>query len=94
MSLDELDRALGEIDAATAAPVAQSPDPELLRELSEACGAFEMDRVDAIMEKLTSRRYEDGEELVAWLREKVADMAFEEIAAMEMPQPRHTVLKH
>ncbi len=92
--LDELDRALGEIDAATAAPVAQSPDPELLRELSEACGAFEMDRVDAIMEKLTSRRYEDGEELVAWLREKVADMAFEEIAAMEMPQPRHTVLKH
>ncbi len=88
--LDELDRALYEIDAATAAPVAQRPDPKLLRELREACGAFEMDRVDAIMEKLTSSRYEDGEELVVWLREKVADMAFEEIAAMTMPQPHHT----
>ena len=44
-----------------------------------------MDRVDAVMEKLTSRRYENGGELVDWLREKVADMAFEEIAAMEMP---------
>jgi hypothetical protein len=41
-----------------------------------------MDSVDAAMERLEAFRYERGGELVAWLREKVDGMEFEEIAAM------------
>lgn len=80
--LDELDRAPGGIGGEADKPVAPKPDPALLRELRDACAAFDMDRVDAALEKLESFRYESGGELVARLRGKVADMAFEEIAAM------------
>ncbi len=80
--LDELDMALG--PAASALPAAARPDPALLRELHDACAEFKMDRVDAAMKKLEAVRYESGAELVAWLREKVDGMAFEEIVRILM----------
>ncbi len=54
-----------------------------MKELRAACTGYDMDRVDAAMDKLESFRYEAGGELIVWLREKVDGMAFEEIAAME-----------
>jgi CheY-like chemotaxis protein/HPt (histidine-containing phosphotransfer) domain-containing protein len=79
--LDEISRALTKIDALSAPvkPFAASPDRALLTGLVEACSAFNMDRVDKIMEKLESFQYESGGEMIRWLREKVDDMEFEEI---------------
>ncbi len=79
--LDSIGQALQRIDAAANKPTAPAPDPALLNKLREAAAAFDMDRVDAAMERLEACRYERGEELVAWLREKVNGMEFEEIAA-------------
>jgi CheY-like chemotaxis protein len=70
---------------AGALPAAASPDPALLAELRAACGAFEMDRVDSAMDSLESFRYEQGGNLVAWLRERVDAMEFEEISSGEWP---------
>ncbi len=77
--LDDIDAALDSLESAHDRPPAQAPDPALLKELREACAAFEMDRVDSLMERLEAFRYETGGELVTWLREKVDGMAFEEI---------------
>lgn len=82
--LDGIGRALGALDAVADKAVAAAPDPKLLLELRDACAAFEMDRVDAAMERLEAFRYESGGELIAWLREKVDEMAFEEIIAKEL----------
>jgi CheY-like chemotaxis protein len=79
--LAEIDTALEKISADSGRPAAEAPDPALLEELRAACEAFDMDRVDAAMERLEACRYEQDGELVAWLREKVDGMEFEEIAA-------------
>jgi signal transduction histidine kinase/CheY-like chemotaxis protein len=81
--IESIEQALAQIEARTRKPAASAPDPALLRELREACKAFNMDRVDAAMAKLESFRYDHGSELVAWLRQKVHEMAFEEISAGE-----------
>ncbi len=82
--LDDIERALKEIDAVTEKPLAAEPDAALLQELKEACQAFEMDRVDAAMAELESFRYRNGEKLVLWLREQVDNMTFEEISNMDI----------
>ncbi len=71
--INAINTALAEIDADANIPVAANPDPVLLQALREACGTFDMDRVDAAMEQLESFRYERGGELVAWLREQVGE---------------------
>ena len=81
----EIEKALEEIDAVHDKPVAAEPDPSLLEELRRACEAFDMDRVDETMAQLESFRYEKGGKLVAWLREHVSDMTFEEISRGEWP---------
>jgi signal transduction histidine kinase/DNA-binding NarL/FixJ family response regulator len=64
-------------------PVAGSPNPALLAELRAACRAYDMETVDAVMDKLDSVRYEHGQELINWLKKKVTEMAFEVIANEE-----------
>jgi CheY-like chemotaxis protein len=81
----DIGQALGEIGAAAGKPVAAEPLPALLEELREACAAFDMDRVDRAMAQLESFRYEHGGKLVAWLREQVNNMTFEEISSGEWP---------
>jgi signal transduction histidine kinase/FixJ family two-component response regulator len=84
--LGEIGRALALHGTEHAKPRAKRPDTNLISELREACAAFNMDSVDSAMEKLEAFQYESGGELVAWLREKVDEMAFEEIAnGKEMP---------
>ncbi len=77
--------ALSEINTAADKPTAPAPAPALLRELRDACKAYDMDGADAAIEKLEAFRYENGGELVAWLRGKINEMAFEEIACMVIP---------
>ncbi len=79
-----IEGALAKNFAAEDKALARAPDPALLRELREASSAFDMDRVDAAMNSLEAFRYEEGGDLVAWLRGKVDDMAFEEISSLEL----------
>ncbi|MDR1690014.1 MAG: PAS domain-containing protein [Clostridiales bacterium] len=83
--LGDIDEALKKIDAAITKPTAEEPDTALLAQLREASDAFDMDRVDTIIEQLEAFRYEKGEKLIAWLREKVNGIEFEEIAGGEWP---------
>ncbi len=82
--LDELDSLLS--TKAEDKPMAERPDPAILLELREACARFDMDRVDAAMELLEAKSYKNGGDFVAWLRERVSEMAFEEIIEMRLPE--------
>jgi signal transduction histidine kinase/CheY-like chemotaxis protein len=83
--LDELDRIFGILRASSDKPTAYCPDPALLTELRRSCKAFDMDGVDSVIERLEKYNYENGGELVEWLREQVNCMAFEVIADGEWP---------
>ncbi len=48
---DDTAKAAEALEAAANLPLAAKPDPALLLELREACAAFDMDRVDAAMER-------------------------------------------
>ena len=79
------DALLNSLDAALASqepqkPGAVSPDQTILNELRDACGTFDMDRVDSAITLLESYRYERNGELVIWLREQINNMALEEIS--------------
>jgi signal transduction histidine kinase/CheY-like chemotaxis protein len=57
----------------------QQPDPDLLKKLTEAAGHYNVKIMDEILEKLESYEYEQGGELVKWLREQVDNLEYEAI---------------
>ncbi|GHU51454.1 hypothetical protein AGMMS49975_04870 [Clostridia bacterium] len=52
------------------------PDKEVLASLLEASKNFDIDLVDKAMEELESYNYEQGGDLVSWLREQINVMGF------------------
>jgi CheY-like chemotaxis protein len=84
--LDALDIALGGLDKFSGKPAAEEPDPALLAELREACKAFDAGKVDGVMARLEGFRYERGERLVEWLRERVEGMEYEAVADGDWPK--------
>ncbi|MDR1873039.1 MAG: response regulator [Deltaproteobacteria bacterium] len=62
-----------------AKPLKGAPDPQVLERLKTACAAYDMDGVDAALSELEAHSYQEGAELVAWLKSMVAKMEFEEI---------------
>ena len=56
-----------------------SPDPEILLKLRQGCETYDISSIDSAMDELESIEYEDGGDLVAWLREKVDVMEMEEV---------------
>jgi len=83
--LNTIEEALSVISAKHGKPHASSPDPALLRELREACVKYDIGKVDKVMEKLESFKYENGEALITWLHEQVDDMSFSEITGGNWP---------
>jgi HPt (histidine-containing phosphotransfer) domain-containing protein len=78
--LSGIDAALAEADAENQKPKRDMPDRETLAELRYACKNYDMDGVDAAMEKITGYEYESDGGLVAWLRENVEQKNLAEIA--------------
>jgi CheY-like chemotaxis protein len=64
---------------AGAKPVCGKPDPALLERLTDAAGHYNVKVMDEILEKLESYEYEQGGELVEWLREQVDNLEYEAI---------------
>jgi len=62
---------LARYDARNVKPLLKSPDRKVLERLRQYCEDFDMAGIDNAMSELESANYEEGAELVAWLREKV-----------------------
>jgi signal transduction histidine kinase/CheY-like chemotaxis protein len=59
--------------------VCEKPDPALLETLTDAAKHYNVKVMDEILEKLESYKYEQGGELVKWLREQVDNLEYEAI---------------
>ncbi|MDR3305388.1 MAG: response regulator, partial [Clostridiales Family XIII bacterium] len=70
---------LKRIETALDKPVMKEPDPGLLAELGAACRMYSMDRIDGILSELGENEYENGAELLEWIREKVEFSEFAEV---------------
>jgi len=68
------------IDSETEKPLKDKPDLKLLFKLIDACGDFDMDGADTIMEDLEKHKYGTDNDLIDWLRKAIDRMQFEEIA--------------
>jgi HPt (histidine-containing phosphotransfer) domain-containing protein len=62
---------LDEFDIGVVKPKLPIPDKGLLRDLISCCASYDMDGIDAIMNDLEAANYDEDEDLVKWLREKV-----------------------
>jgi signal transduction histidine kinase/CheY-like chemotaxis protein len=61
----------------TAKPSAKSPDPELLKQLLEACKQFKSSLMEEILEKIDKFQYESGGDLTQWLREQMDNLEYD-----------------
>jgi hypothetical protein len=52
-------------------PRLKAPYKELLERLRQSCESYDIEGIDAAMTELESYDYEEGADLVAWIREKV-----------------------
>jgi CheY-like chemotaxis protein len=64
----------------SAKPRLKTPDPEVLSRLRECCENYDMSGIDKAMSDLESADYEEGADLIAWLREKIGISEFAEAA--------------
>jgi len=58
-------------DARNVKPLRKAPDREVLERLRRCCEDYDMTGIDKAISELESANYEEGAELVAWLREKI-----------------------
>jgi signal transduction histidine kinase/CheY-like chemotaxis protein len=85
--IEEVERILGGLkelfaliaSQAGAKPMCRKPDPALLEKLSGAARHYNVKVMDEILEKLEANDYEQGGELVNWLREQVDNLEYEAI---------------
>ncbi|MCL1927852.1 MAG: ATP-binding protein, partial [Treponema sp.] len=77
--IDALNDMFGQMSPKEPKPKKGNPDNEMLLKLSEACKDFNAGVIDEIMSELYAYEYESDNGLVAWLRENVDLMNYEEI---------------
>jgi CheY-like chemotaxis protein/anti-sigma regulatory factor (Ser/Thr protein kinase) len=61
-------------------PRLKAPDRELLARLRQSCENYDIEGVDTAMTELESADYEQGADLVAWIREKIDTSKMSEVA--------------
>jgi hypothetical protein len=74
-----IEGALAVIAAKNPKPKKSKPESELLLKMLAACRQYDMDGVDAAMEKIDRYHYEDDGGLTDWLRDNVSLMKFTQI---------------
>jgi len=67
-------------DVHEAKPRLKAPDRRLLAKLLESCESYEIDDIDKVMSELESADYEEGADLVEWLRKKISISKISEVA--------------
>jgi len=83
--LDSINSAIDIIKTKKIKPQASSPDPALLAELKSACIEYDVGKIEKIMAGLESFEYVKDARLITWLKEKVDEMSFKEIAEGNWP---------
>jgi len=68
-------------DSKNAKPRLKAPDRELLAKLKTCCENYNMNGIDAAIKELNKNDYEEGGDLVAWLKEKIEISEIDEAAA-------------
>jgi len=71
---------LDENDVHEKKPRLKAPDKELLAKLKESCESYNMDDIEDVMSKLESADYEEGTDLIKWIREKINISKMGEVA--------------
>jgi signal transduction histidine kinase/CheY-like chemotaxis protein len=61
-------------------PLLKTPDMELLARLRRSCESYDIDGIDKAMLELESADYEEGADLVAWIRQKIDISKIGEVA--------------
>jgi signal transduction histidine kinase/DNA-binding NarL/FixJ family response regulator len=74
-----LQKALDAAENREAKPLREKPDPELLKRIAAAAAAYNISALDTALEELEQFRYQTGDDLGAWLRDRVECSEFEEI---------------
>jgi PAS domain S-box-containing protein len=72
---------LEQYDAQNAKPRRKAPDRDVLAQLRQSCENYAMSGIDKAMAELESTDYEEGADLVAWLKEKIEISEITEAAA-------------
>jgi len=67
-------------DSRNPKPRLVAPDRAVLAALQEGCETYDIDSINAVMEKLEESEYDEGGDLVAWLRERVYSLDLSSIA--------------
>jgi HPt (histidine-containing phosphotransfer) domain-containing protein len=67
-------------DSRNAKPRLKTPDRDILAKLQQSCETYDMTGIDWAMFELESSVYEEGGDLIAWLREKIDVSEFGEAA--------------
>jgi CheY-like chemotaxis protein len=71
---------LAKYDARKIKPRLKTPARELLERLRQSCESFDMSGIDQAMSELESADYEEGADLMAWLKEKIDISEIAEVA--------------
>jgi HPt (histidine-containing phosphotransfer) domain-containing protein len=61
-------------------PRLKAPDKELLAQLRQSCESYNVDDIDKAMSELESFDYDEGADLVVWLRQKINVSKIGEVA--------------
>jgi len=72
---------LEQYDALNAKPRLKTPDRKVLARLRQCCENYNMSGIDQAMSELDSFSYDEGADLVAWLKEKIVISEIDEMAA-------------
>ncbi|MDR2730625.1 MAG: PAS domain-containing protein [Treponema sp.] len=72
---------LDQYDARNPKPRLKAPDREVLARLRRSCEIYDMSGIDQAMSELGGADYEEGADLVAWLKEKINISEISEVAA-------------
>jgi hypothetical protein len=78
--LQNINAWLRSYDEKVTKPVRNSPDPAVLKRLKQGCENYDIAAIDEAMNALENTEYETGNDLIAWLREKIGVSEFEEVA--------------
>ncbi|MDR3076521.1 MAG: hypothetical protein LBU26_04395, partial [Synergistaceae bacterium] len=80
--ISELSSLLGETVSAKPHNIGRrfAPDPALLKLMLENCRSYDMTAMEQVMSEVEKFDYDSGGELVKWLREKLDNLDYEEIA--------------
>jgi CheY-like chemotaxis protein len=77
--LAELTSFLDMADPSDDKPSMPSPDLEVLSRLADACANYDMDEIDELVGELDRFRYEDGDSLILWIKDKIAEGEFGDV---------------